>query len=262
LSAAERWDALEGDKPGRIGPGEAATLATAARRARLIPRGSSREILALLLRLTRGSLGVERSTGWIANELGINYSTAKRSLDALISADLVVVAIPGIGRTRSTYQVDFVRLRALGNSSDSDRSNDHPQKGRYAPSEGALRPLSGGVTPPPSTRARASLPLSFLNPPPPEPATEARTQTSPAASRGDPLPWRSQPETKCAHGRTRAQGGCRLCQTTRRDDAKSVKRQLAEARAQQKIQHLAEQRAAEAQTQAASVAPPADWRQR
>jgi hypothetical protein len=249
MTAAAQSD-TENPRPGRINPGEAGQLANAMRTAG-VTRASARAVLALLLRHTRGPFAIERSTRWIANEIGSSYSTAKRAIDDLVTTGLVVVVIAGIGRTRSAYLVDVDQVRTLAGRS---------RRGQTDPSEGSKCPPRGVKMTPPSARARSFTSLGLETPPPPASKSEPGDARSPAAGRGDPRPWKADPDAKCPHGRSRAQGGCRPCHTTARDDAKAAKGRQAAKDARHRLEELAARRAAESAERASSVRPPPDWR--
>jgi len=258
-----------GDAPGtaRIGAQQAARLAVVAKSLGATAP-AARRLLELLLRHTRGAFGIERSTSWLAREIGAGHSTTIRALDALEAAGLLGVIIRGSGRRVSQYRLDLVVIHA-----EYARLNTPTEPGETAVQSGEPLTPQGcqndtpGVSKwhprgvkmtPPSARGRGTCSYSLLPPSPPEPVTPPPSvEDSPAARGGGPS---KSTIDKCPHGRTLAQGGCRTCGTTARDLAshRDAARRAAAAAALLASQQL--RRAAEAEAAAAAAPMPANLR--
>ena len=219
--------------PPRVGAAQARRMADSARSLGASTR-SSRLVLELLLRHTRGWVPVERSTAWIARQCGITHRSTRRGLDLLESLGLVELVRRGDGRTVAAYRVAVTRLtegETRVNLSTVDPGESVPPGGSVCPPRGvSLSPQGGQFVPP--VRARARIQFSTRNTPPPPslPAPLPAPSDSPTdLVGGAPL--------KCPHGRTAMQG-CRRCGTDSRTQARAVREQQ---RAEDRVARLARQ---------------------
>jgi DNA-binding MarR family transcriptional regulator len=250
----------------RLGPKEARILAQRAREAGLAP-GAARALLAHLLRVCDPRQGFvrtlphrtppdqDRVTG-LTDELGVSLSTLIRAIHALERAGLLEIR-RGTGRTWSSYTLKARQVvELLGEVPGSPwatldftaglegSQSDTPEVSKRHP--------RGVKMTPPYVRARESDRSKTRNPLPPPaagPSPTAGPEASPPASGQGPLSQKSRSEQRseqgseqvadpCEHGRTLAQGGCRLCGTTARARAQALER---EARDQRRREQLAEQ---------------------
>lgn len=270
----------------RLGPKEARTYVRRARAAGLITAPAARALFEHLLRvcdprqgfsqslpqanqLNQGASGTVTMTG-LTVQLDVTPRTLRRANRALEASGLVRVE-SGIGRRWTRYTLNAAQITAVlgelpgspwGNYPVHPGEKPHSETGQLDPSEGSERPLSPdelagqrGQNPAPYTRARVHARESDRSknsaPHPHQAPHGPLSDDSPPASGQGPL---SDP-TKCEHGRTTAQGGCRKCGTTVRADEQ---RRAAQARADEQAARRAEQlrQRADAEARRARAADP------
>ncbi len=213
--------------------------------ARRVPglRRSERELLALLLRLTRDGSGAvtwPRGTKAIADDLDYSTEAVKLARRALVSRGLVLITQRGLGAVRTSYRVDLAAVRSEGPETHPGEGPVNTRENPFPPSPEVGPPLpQGGVT---------STPRSGRHYP-----TYTRARLSPVLSGSTPLPpasGGSMRDARCPKAEARGSPceSCRACGTTPRQVAAAA---TSAAKQQAVAARLAEQLARRQQVEAA-----------
>jgi len=260
----------------RYGPKEARTLANRAHAAGLLPRGAAPRLLEQLLRVLDRRPGMTRQLPYrtqvdsrvvgLEDELGVSRRALVRAVHALEESGLVIV-VRGTGRTWSRFSLnDALVHELLGDPSDSTWGNPAVHRGESATPQGCqndtpgvpLRHPRGATTTPPYAGAREEDSRKTL---PPTPAgttsTGSTADLSPPASGQGPL----SSFEKCEHGRTAAQGGCRECHTTKRDQSRQREAEACEAANRKRLKDQKAAREAAAASKSSSSPMPREVRE-